>query len=304
MENSLRPQSMVVGRKQNILGMGIAGHDENQKPGDLKSLKGLGDHKATRNALVPVVNQPAVTQPSCGATKGDTLCQDNEIITKKKATKEETNKLPKQKKGIPPSTSGINNQPFQPKFTIYCDEESDNESTDGVDDMSLVDENEYPVVEACQSIPMPLECQHQDGDELPDDPSYSFESLEKSVVVFSDDSFFSCGQQESDRQESGRQESGKLVPSENFKEYTWDIMSYLLDLEKKYRPEPDYMSRQPEVNTKMRNILVDWMVEVTAEYKLNDETLFLAVDYIDRFLSEMSIARSHFQLLGKTHNCF
>jgi len=58
------------------------------------------------------------------------------------------------------------------------------------------------------------------------------------------------------------------------------------------------MSRQQDINSKMRSILIDWMVEVTDEYKLADETLFLAVNFIDRFLSVMSIGRQSFQLLG------
>ena len=32
----------------------------------------------------------------------------------------------------------------------------------------------------------------------------------------------------------------------------------------------------------MRQILVDWLVEVSEEYKLQTETLHLAVNYIDR----------------------
>lgn len=278
MENCLRP--MAPGRNdQGVLKN--AAPDENQKPNAMK-LKGLGDHKTSRNALVPVNNQPLAVSDSC-VTKGNVFSKENEI-SKKRFTKQD-NKLPKQKKSQQSASS------FQPKaFTIYCDEEADNGTSNGDDNMSLVDEGEESV--GSFRLHHKLEDPIDDGEELPDDPSCSFGSIETSVAVFSDDSFFSCGQ-------SGSGDVGRLVPSENFKEYTWDIMTYLLDLEKKYRPEPDYMSRQPEVNTKMRNILVDWMVEVTAEYKLNDETLFLAVDYIDRFLSLMSIARSHFQLLGE-----
>ncbi|RWS21569.1 cyclin-A2-like protein [Leptotrombidium deliense] len=40
------------------------------------------------------------------------------------------------------------------------------------------------------------------------------------------------------------------------------------------------------------------MVEVADEYKLTDETLFLAINFVDRFLSVMSISRQSFQLLG------
>merc|ERR1711936_1410348 len=48
----------------------------------------------------------------------------------------------------------------------------------------------------------------------------------------------------------------------------------------------------------MRSILVDWLVEVAEEYKLQTETLYLAVSYIDRFLSYMSVQRAKLQLVG------
>lgn len=60
------------------------------------------------------------------------------------------------------------------------------------------------------------------------------------------------------------------------------------------------MKKQPDINDSMRTILVDWLVEVSEEYKLNSETLYLAVNYIDRFLSFMSVVRAKLQLVGAT----
>lgn len=49
----------------------------------------------------------------------------------------------------------------------------------------------------------------------------------------------------------------------------------------------------------MRVILVDWLVEVVQEYKLGSETLHLAVNYLDRFLSYTTfIKRNKLQLVG------
>ena len=45
-------------------------------------------------------------------------------------------------------------------------------------------------------------------------------------------------------------------------------------------------------------ILIDWLVEVCEEYKIHNETLFLAVSFIDRFLSHMSVLRGKLQLVG------
>ncbi len=58
------------------------------------------------------------------------------------------------------------------------------------------------------------------------------------------------------------------------------------------------MTKQPDITFVMRAILVDWLVEVGEEYNLHSETVFLAVNYIDRFLSYMSVQRSKLQLVG------
>nr|ACA24500.1 cyclin A [Cyprinus carpio] len=81
-------------------------------------------------------------------------------------------------------------------------------------------------------------------------------------------------------------------------EYAEDIHRYLRGCEVKYRPKPGYMRKQPDITNCMRIILVDWLVEVGEEYKLCSETLFLAVDYLDRFLSCMSVLRGKLQLVG------
>ncbi|XP_015374955.1 PREDICTED: cyclin-A2 [Diuraphis noxia] len=80
--------------------------------------------------------------------------------------------------------------------------------------------------------------------------------------------------------------------------YTCELYFYLRDVEKLHRPKPGYMRRQPDVTYSMRAILVDWLVEVAQEYKLQNETLYLAVSFIDRFLSLMSVVRAKLQLLG------
>lgn len=39
------------------------------------------------------------------------------------------------------------------------------------------------------------------------------------------------------------------------------------------------------ITADMRAVAVSWLVEVVTEFKLQQETLFLAVSYLDRFLS-------------------
>lgn len=69
----------------------------------------------------------------------------------------------------------------------------------------------------------------------------------------------------------------------------------------KNRPVANYMATvQKDVDANMRAILVDWLVEVAEEHKLLSDTIYLAVSYIDRFLSFNTIKRQNLQLLGVT----
>ncbi|XP_019377372.1 PREDICTED: cyclin-A2, partial [Gavialis gangeticus] len=81
-------------------------------------------------------------------------------------------------------------------------------------------------------------------------------------------------------------------------DYIDDIHKYIREMEVKCKPKSNYMKKQPDITNNMRAILVDWLVEVGEEYKLQNETLHLAVNYIDRFLSSMSVLRGKLQLVG------
>ena len=52
-----------------------------------------------------------------------------------------------------------------------------------------------------------------------------------------------------------------------------------------YQVPGNYMKSHKEINTRMRTILVDWLVSVHDKFKLTQETLFLAVSILDRFLA-------------------
>jgi cyclin A len=47
-------------------------------------------------------------------------------------------------------------------------------------------------------------------------------------------------------------------------------------------------------------MLVDWLVEVVDEFQLGQETLFLAVTLLDRFMSVKPVLCCQLQLLGIT----
>ncbi|KAJ1024317.1 hypothetical protein NDA18_004487 [Ustilago nuda] len=83
-------------------------------------------------------------------------------------------------------------------------------------------------------------------------------------------------------------------------EYVNDIFEYMKELEIINMPNGDYMSLQEEINWDVRAILIDWLVDVHTKFRLLPETLYLAVNIIDRFLSRRTISLSKLQLVGVT----
>jgi hypothetical protein len=60
-----------------------------------------------------------------------------------------------------------------------------------------------------------------------------------------------------------------------------------------------YILKQTQIDYLMRAILLDWMMEVSREFSLGRETLHLALNIVDRFLSQVyDLPRNHLQLLG------
>ena len=55
---------------------------------------------------------------------------------------------------------------------------------------------------------------------------------------------------------------------------------------------------QTQIKPHMRKIVADWMLEVTEEEKCSPEVFSLAINYMDRVLSQVSIKKSQFQLLA------
>lgn len=63
--------------------------------------------------------------------------------------------------------------------------------------------------------------------------------------------------------------------------------------EAEVRPKPDSLDNHGVafggptgyLDAKMRAIAVSWLVEVTSEFDMHQETLFLAINLLDRFLS-------------------
>lgn len=80
--------------------------------------------------------------------------------------------------------------------------------------------------------------------------------------------------------------------------YISEIQSHLRDIEGNFLPSTSFMINQIDLNGSMRAMLVDWLVEVHCNFNLNEETLFLTVNIVDRFLSRVHVSKHNFQLVG------
>ena len=52
-----------------------------------------------------------------------------------------------------------------------------------------------------------------------------------------------------------------------------------------YHPNPGYITKLKHINSKMRSILVDWLVGVHNKFEMQSDTLFLIISVLDRFLA-------------------
>ncbi|KAG6880124.1 hypothetical protein C0992_005831 [Termitomyces sp. T32_za158] len=83
-------------------------------------------------------------------------------------------------------------------------------------------------------------------------------------------------------------------------EYADEIFEYMNDLEEEMMPSPDYMNDQTEITWAMRQTLVDWLLQVHLRYHMLPETLWIAVNIVDRFLSKRVVSLVKLQLVGVT----
>lgn len=67
-------------------------------------------------------------------------------------------------------------------------------------------------------------------------------------------------------------------------EYVLDIYDYMRTLERESCLSVDFLSKQSEITDRMRSVLVDWLVLANYEYRMTQDTLFLTVAIIDRYL--------------------
>jgi hypothetical protein len=60
----------------------------------------------------------------------------------------------------------------------------------------------------------------------------------------------------------------------------------------------ELIDMQPELQWYMRPYLVDFLIEIHQQNRLRPETLYLAVNLVDRYVSRRIVYKKHYQLVG------
>jgi len=81
--------------------------------------------------------------------------------------------------------------------------------------------------------------------------------------------------------------------------YIKDIMEHFKVTESISAGDPTYMeSKQTDLQPHMRKRLLDWLVQIQDRFQIQDRTLHLAVQLLDRYLSLRQVNRGKLQLVG------
>ncbi|QRV76680.1 Cyclin, N-terminal domain [Ceratobasidium sp. AG-Ba] len=81
-------------------------------------------------------------------------------------------------------------------------------------------------------------------------------------------------------------------------EYREEVIQYMHDMEKRTMSSSAAMEMQPELQWEMRPCLVDFLIEVHLQFRLRPETLYLALNIVDRYVSRRVVYKKHYQLVG------
>lgn len=83
-------------------------------------------------------------------------------------------------------------------------------------------------------------------------------------------------------------------------EYREDLLNSMKEMQTRTLPVASMIDIQPELEWFMRPYLLDFLVDTHLTLKLSSQTLFLAVNLVDRYCSKRVVAKKHYQLVGCT----
>lgn len=83
-------------------------------------------------------------------------------------------------------------------------------------------------------------------------------------------------------------------------EYRDDILEYMHRMQEATMPCKTAMEQQTEIKMYMRGALLDFLIELHQVFHLRQETLYLAINIMDRYCSRRVVHKKHYQLVGCT----
>ncbi|KAJ4406252.1 hypothetical protein N0V91_004704 [Didymella pomorum] len=117
-----------------------------------------------------------------------------------------------------------------------------------------------------------------------------------------DDGIYVLRAEQRERQRSIARMQQRAIAEELSKqtadEYQEDIMEHMMHMESQTLPDVNSIDIQTEIQWFMRPYLLDFLVEAHAAFQLLPETLFLAVNLLDRYCSRRVVYKRHYQLVG------
>ncbi|KAK8847391.1 hypothetical protein IAR55_005249 [Kwoniella newhampshirensis] len=238
---------------------------------------------ATTQASQAAAQRPA--RSTASTTSGAVNVKDEKVIGKRKAVVQPPSKIPSRSRSTTASTSTTVTAPETKPLK---------ERKPNVDD-------EPSRKRRKTSTPPPGILEDQEGRDLVDEAHYDVDGRE---ILLSSGSQQAVGLRSPKRK--AKDEGWTDLDAEDegnptmVSEYVVDAFNYMLAIEKQTMASPDYMDKQDELQWKMRAILMDWLIEVHGKFRLLPETLFIATNLVDRFLSHRLVSLVKLQLVGLT----
>ena len=82
--------------------------------------------------------------------------------------------------------------------------------------------------------------------------------------------------------------------------YFNEIFNFLESTEENFQIKSDYFLLHTEINHTSRAFLIDWLVTLHSKFRLLQETLYISVNLVDRYLSRRMVTKKQLQLVGVT----
>jgi cyclin B len=82
--------------------------------------------------------------------------------------------------------------------------------------------------------------------------------------------------------------------------YFNEIFNFLESTEENFQIKSDYFLLHTEINHTSRAFLIDWLVTLHSKFRLLQETLYISVNLVDRYLSKRMVTKKQLQLVGVT----